>query len=995
MEPFSSKNQHVSIQDLQSFSLGTLSSEESHRVSDHLAFCPRCRLAFAEIMKTIEVPTSSPVVPEESRKSSETKAISDHSDAILSIPGYRHLERIAQGGMGSVYLAIQDHTNKHVAIKVIKQREASGYGSERKERLVREAHALTKIDHPNIVHPLEVVLVNDSPALIMEYIQGQPLHRWAKQHKPDIRTAAVLTKELAQAVLHAHQRGVIHCDLKPQNILVTNVDSKPSLKIIDFGLAKLSDEDWSITSSGDVLGTPAYMAPEQTSGSVLKATPTIDVYGLGTILYELLTGSPPFEAPTSAKVLAMVARQSPVRPSKIDQHVPPLLDRICLKCLEKRPEDRYASAKLLAEDLQAFLDDKPILAREPSGLVKLRRLVQANPLLSFAFVFSALLAVSSLIAFVNLRKESLANSKMTRSLQAVEIQKLREANRADEAEQTVLNELRASLSEATERLFGATPDKEDAEWTALERIAERWERFADRNHDSMAGRLVQSEALMRIGSIHTLLGELDAAEPKLLSALTALPEIFSESSKESRRLAVRAETHWHLARCRFDAGKATEAEQSFREAEKTSQQAISLQPKDGNYRLLGARILCDHGTMLMRTSRSEDSQQKFLDSISELETFFKSSNAKDNQRYYSDHSLDLLKQICASKIALSHSWRMRGEHAKAIVLLESLSAILTDLENRAQEDPVIAMLYATQNNAIGMCQLEQGRFESARTSLLAALAHQEKLLAEYPSRQDLQKNCGSLCGSLAVVSARLNRPEDAFKYIAKSFEINSILAQTHPSNLEYLGEKSKSLTNLVAILASANRLDEAGTYGHELIELQSKIADENPNRSEFTYGLAASLNIVATVLRQLEEKEQAYEYFERSCSVYEELIRGAPHVNAYRMGLANARCSKADLALLRSDWQQANEDYSRAIESIHIFKSTSIASESNLLSRAYLGQALAFKSLGQVEVSQACAQLGAQSIMPWKDKPQGQEILRRCLELSATSTASSVGKPTP
>jgi len=163
------------------------------------------------------------------------------------------------------------------------------------------------------------------------------------------------------------------------------------------------------------------------------------VYGLGTILYELLTGRPPFEAPTSVKVLAMVARQSLVRPSKLDQQVPPSLDRICLKCLEKRPEDRYASAKLLAEDLQAFMDDKPILAREPSGLAKLRRLVQANPLLSFAFVFSALLAVTSLIAFVNLRKEFLANSKMTRSLQAVEIQKLSEANRADEAEQTVLN----------------------------------------------------------------------------------------------------------------------------------------------------------------------------------------------------------------------------------------------------------------------------------------------------------------------------------------------------------------------------------------------------------------------------------------------------------------------------------------------------------------------------------------------------------------------------
>lgn len=981
MEPFSSKNQHISSQELQSFSLGTLSSEDSHRVSDHLAFCPRCRLAFAETMQSIEVPMSTPNAPIESRQSAE------------SIPGYRHLERIAQGGMGSVYLAIQDHTNKQVAIKVIKQREASGYGSERKKRLVREAHALTKIDHPNIVHPLEVVLVNDSPALIMEYIQGQPLHRWAKQHKPDIRTAAVLTKELAQAVLHAHQRGVIHCDLKPQNILVTNVDSKPSLKIIDFGLAKLSDEDWSITSSGDVLGTPAYMAPEQTSGSVLKATPTIDVYGLGTILYELLTGRPPFEAPTSAKVLAMVARQSPVRPSKIDQQVPPSLDRICLKCLEKRPEDRYASAKLLAEDLQAFLDDKPILAREPSGLAKLRRLVQANPLLSFAFVFSALLAVTSLIAFVNLRKEFLANSKMTRYLQAVEIQKLSEANRADEAEQTVLNELRTSLSEATERLFGATPDKEDTEWTALERIAERWERFADRNHDSMAGRLVQSEALMRIGSIHALLGQLDAAEPKLLSALTALPETFSEAPKESQRLAVRAETHWHLAKCFFDAGKATDSEQSFQEAWQNSQQAISLQPQGGKHRLLSARIQCDYGTMLLRTSRSEDAQQKMIDSISELEKFIESSNSEEPQIVSSNQSIDATKQICASKIALAQANRMRGEHSKAIALLESLSTRLADLENRSPEDPMIAMLNSTQGYAIGMCQLEQGKFEAARHSFLKAMAHQERLLAEYPSRQDLQKNYGSLCGSLAVVSVRLNRPEDAFKFISKSFEINSDLAQKHPGNLEYVGEKSKSLTNLVAILANANRLDEAATYGHELIELQSKLAQENPNRAEFAYGLAASLNIVASVLGKLGQDEQATTYYNRSRCAYADLIQHNPQVHAYRMGLTSACLSKADFARAIQNWQQAIEAYSQAIETIHNFKATSMALESNLLARAYLGQAVAFKSLGQFAESRACAQLGAQTIMPWKDSPQGQEVLRMCLDLSTNSTVNSGDKP--
>lgn len=295
------------------------------------------------------------------------------------------------------------------------------------------------------------------------------------------------------------------------------------------------------------------------------------------------------------------------------------------------------------------------------------------------------------------------------------------------------------MSEATERLFGATPDKEDAEWTALERIAERWERFADRNHDSMAGRLVQSEALMRIGSIHAILGQLDAAEPKLLSALTALPETFSEAPKESQRLAVLAETHWHLAKCFFDAGKATDSEQSFQEAWKNSQQAISLQPQGGKHRLLSARIQCDYGTMLMRTSRSEDAQQKLIDSISELETFIESSNSSDTPSNFSNQSIDATKQICASKIALAQANRMRGEHSKAIALLESLSTRLADLENRLPEDPMIAMLNVTQGSTNGIFQLEQGKFEAAGHSFLKAMAHQEMTHSRIPKSPGFAK----------------------------------------------------------------------------------------------------------------------------------------------------------------------------------------------------------------------------------------------------------------
>ena len=427
MEPFPSKNQHVTNEDLQAFSFGKLSSEASHRVSDHLAFCPRCRLAFAEAMKSLDVPISAPIISEES----SVDPTSNDLEPLLSIPGYRKLQRISQGGMGYVYVAIQEQTNKTVAIKVIQPRRHDAYGSDRKKRLVREAHALTKIDHPNIVHPLEVIMVNDAPALIMEFIQGQLLNRWIREHKPDFMIAALFTKQLTQAIVHAHQRGVVHCDLKPQNVLVTTVDSKPSLKIIDFGLAKLSDEDWSITCSGDVLGTPAYMAPEQTSGSVLKANPTIDVYGLGTILYELLTGRPPFEAPTPVMLLAKVARQTPERPSRIKSDIPISLELICLKCLEKHPDDRYASAAHLVQDLQAMLDNRPITAKPTSRYKKVTRFIQSNRAVSLTLLLSGLIAVVGMFAIGNLWREAQTKATIEESFLDTELQRQDAAKRAE------------------------------------------------------------------------------------------------------------------------------------------------------------------------------------------------------------------------------------------------------------------------------------------------------------------------------------------------------------------------------------------------------------------------------------------------------------------------------------------------------------------------------------------------------------------------------------
>ncbi|MFN9625133.1 MAG: protein kinase domain-containing protein [Planctomycetota bacterium] len=972
MEPISS-GRHISPEVLEKFSRGTLSREESRTVSDHLALCTRCRAAFVETMNSIDVTETHPL---------------DRSDGSTpSISGYRDMRPLAQGGMGSVYLAYDEKTGQKVAIKVIKPRPHDAFNSDRKERLVREARALTKLDHPNIVRAIEVLLIDESPALVMEYVQGQTLHRWIRNGLPDHRLVAQLVLDLARAIAHAHRNGVVHCDLKPHNVLVIAQNGLPSLKVIDFGLAKLSDERWDITCSGDILGTPAYMAPEQTLGKPIPANPTIDVYGLGTILYELLTGQAPFEASTSTMLLTKVARDTPQRPRKIHSETPTALERICMKCLEKMPQDRYATPELLANDLQAYLVDRPISAREPSTVRKIVRRVKSNGWLTLAMLITGVLLTLGGLAWWNERQTT---ANLTASMQRATTQQQQATSRAEQAEEAVLEELRTSFEETSERLFGSTPDKEDAQWEALDRIYQRWERFADRVDSSDASRLVRGEALMRLGSIHTLLAELSPAEQKLNEALDVLQGITGVSQKNQHRLVLLAESHWELAKCLFDAGRTQESQKAFQEALAISTQANRSLPNDTKQALLTSKIQRDYGVMLTRTNQFESANKNLSDSIEIL----KVTQARPQDSKSSDASSQrrIIEQLWSSKTAKAMALRMQGGSEQAIQLLDESSPQLMDLQTQMPEDPILLRLLSVHQFTRSLCQRDLGRLGECKESLLKALEYQKTLVGMYPTRHDLLQKYGSLCGELGIVSIRLNQPNEALDSTFEALQIQSQLAIKYPDRPEYLGEKAKSLINLVAILGSLNRLQEAITHGSELIEIQTRLSLEHPEQADYAYGLAASLNIFATVHGRLGENVLAYDYFDQSYSIYTELIERNPSVKTYRAGFANSCFSKAELALRSSDLHLAIDAYSQAIEIIYLMRPFGLLAESKLLASAYLGQASAYQALGNHAASRVCAQLGADTIETCKDADlQCQEILRRCLELAVSKVDGASG----
>jgi WD40 repeat protein/tRNA A-37 threonylcarbamoyl transferase component Bud32 len=394
-------------------------------IASHPEFADEIREFFADEaqMQGIASPLASPVI---SRR--------PVLDKIHYFGDYELIEEIARGGMGIVYKANQTSLNRIVAVKMIL---AGHLASETDaKRFQMEAESAASLKHSNIVAVHEVGRHDGQNYFSMDYIDGKNLSEITRDNPLPAKTAARYVHQIAQAIEFAHQQGTLHRDLKPSNVLI---DSNDNVQITDFGLALRVDGDSQLTRTGQILGTPSYMPPEQAQNKRSLIGPGSDIYSLGAILYELLTGGPPFRAESAVETLRQVIETEPPSPRLLNPSVPCDLETICLKCLQKEPHKRYVTAQHLAEDLQRYLNSEPIVARPIGRVARAWRWCKRKPAVASLTATAAMLLVAvAIVSTVAYFREAVLRNAEAEARELAERQR-EEANRQRDAAQVARN----------------------------------------------------------------------------------------------------------------------------------------------------------------------------------------------------------------------------------------------------------------------------------------------------------------------------------------------------------------------------------------------------------------------------------------------------------------------------------------------------------------------------------------------------------------------------
>jgi len=767
---------------------------------------------------------------------------------------------LGRGSFGMVSLAYDPHLQREVALKV--PRAEIQVTPELRARFRHEAMAAAGLDHPNIVPVYEAGEEGSVCFIASAYCPGSTLAAWLRRRTGPVpcNMAAGLVATLAEAVEHAHGRGVLHRDLKPSNVLVEEpAAGEPAadssglvLRVTDFGLAKLLDplpgEDAAAnrTVSGVILGTPNYMAPEQAEGRAGGVGPAADIYSLGVILYEVLTGRPPFEEDSALETLVQVRTQDPLPPSRLRPRLPRDLETICLKCLNKAPQARYPSAQALAEDLRRFLAALPIRARPTPAWERAFKWVRRHPAVAALAGAGAVAAVALavVIGLANVRLQRERDRAETRRLEAVA--NLRKARDAVDRMLTRVSEVRLK----------DIPQVEPVQRALLEDALEFYRDFARQAHGDPEVLLEVSEAYGRVGRSYADSGWNDQAERCFLEASALQNQLavsFPAVAVYRRELA---RTGYDLGILWNNLGRKVEAQEILLKARALLETLTSTDPREPTYRTVQAAIHEAYAITLIGSTREGEAAAEFrkaIDLLDELAARFPDTKdyparaavsrgnlagalmkggRLDEAEAVLRRNLEFWERLAnsdpatsnnRSKLALTldnlaHVLEKSGRKPEVEQALHRAADLRLTLTKDFPNTPWNFGRLADQLARLATFATDRGDLAEARRLLEQALAGRQAALALAPKNSEFRSATSTVYAALIENLIRLKAHEDAAKAIAELVALSPTSAPESVRAGSFL-VRCVPLAAADARLTEFRRADLARAYADRAVEL--------------------------------------------------------------------------------------------------------------------------------------------------------------------------------
>lgn len=669
---------------------------------------------------------------------------------------YQVLRRIGGGGMGNVYLALRvDDYRQAVALKVLK----CGLDTEElRQRFHGERQILARLQHPNVARLLDGGTTPDGlPFLVMEFIDGEPIRRFVRERRLPLRACLELFHTVCLAVAHAHAQGVIHRDLKPGNILVTP-DGLP--KLTDFGLAKHLEDDGDLTQTGEVLGTPAYMAPEQAAGQ-RSLGPWTDVYALGAILYELLTERPPFQG-TPRETLEQVLTREPVWPRRLRPGVARDLETICLKCLEKERGRRYPTAADLADDVGRFLRGEPVRARSVGRGERAARWCRRNPKVAGLLAAIGMLALASLVGMTSLWLAA-----------------ARQRDRAEARERFALRALDDLYTRVAQNRLAHEPRMQELQRDVLRQALAYYEQLLEGNPTDRELRFKTAQAYHFIARAEAHAAREAEAERGFRRQIALLKPLVAEFPDDTNYRFDLFHAYTALGNALGGGGESLARDRALREAYRLVGELVRDHPDEPLYRDALANCSITLGAILGQSGRRDQALAYLEEGLAQARRLVAEFPGKKTPPYY-EHNLALASWIL-SQFALRERRLPEAERR----LHESVG-IFRRLAGEHPDEWELRVSFAQRRFQHAHILQHLKRTAEAEKAFVESAAVQERLADDFPARPPLRTSAAAMIMGLGRFYHATGRGEEAAAAFDRAFRRMREFARELPQYSSYL-----------------------------------------------------------------------------------------------------------------------------------------------------------------------------------------------------------------